>query len=143
MTIRGIALTALLSEEVTVQAVEMTCEQAVAALAVRMAGCFTDATFTDLCNHDQKRNDVELRKKDASTNHEKETITQDYRVFKAARDEAYDGAAMALKKLIADRDHAEERKLLELVGGSKCRRSALRDVVHLLVDDWRVRGSLK
>lgn len=137
MTIRGIALTTLLSE-VTVPTMEMTCEQAVSALAVQMTGCFTDAMFTNLCDHDQRRDDVELRKKDAPTNHEKEMIARDYRaVFGAARDEAYDSAAMALKKLITDNDHAEERKLLEQVGGSSCRRSALRDVVHLLVDDWR------
>ncbi|MET0980422.1 MAG: hypothetical protein ABWX90_04145 [Candidatus Saccharimonadales bacterium] len=136
MTIRGIELTTLLSE-VTVPTMEMTCEQVVAALAARMTGCFTDAMFANLSDHDQRRDDVELRKKEASTNHEKETIAQDYRAFKAVRDEAYDDAALALKKLITDNGHAEERKLLERVGGSSCRRSALRDVVHLLVDDWR------
>lgn len=136
MTIRGIALTTLLSE-VTVQTVEMTCEQVVTALAERMTGCFTDAMFADLSDHDQRRDDVELRKKSASTNHEKEMIAQDYRAFKAARDEAYDNAATALRKIITDNGHAVERELLERVGGSTCRRSALRDVVHLLVDDWR------
>lgn len=129
-------MTTLLSEG-TVQTVEMTCEQVVAALAERMTGCFTDTMFANLCDHDQKRDEVELRKKDASTNHEKVMIAQDYRASKAARDEAYDDAAIALKKLITDNGHAEERKLLEQVGGSKCRRSALRDVVHVLVDDWR------
>jgi hypothetical protein len=114
---------------------ELSSDEKIGRLAVTVNGWFPTKHLAALAELDVRATELARKAALATTKTEHDTIAFDLKHLHHDRDNAYTQAAAELRKMLVGPQYADELSILtSLTSGRSCQISALREVLHVLVE---------